>query len=151
VIAQDVIEHVEDAGALLDQLIALTNPGGIILIGTPNADALNLREPQTCLHSLHQPYHLHILSEQALRDLAAKRKLSVKRFSRIYLADTFVPFANVRFYLHYGRLFDNTMDLGFEPLRFSWRLLTPKSLGLALFGRFFPVKTEMTFLFQKPV
>lgn len=150
VVAQDVIEHVEDAGALLDQLIDLTEPGGVLSIGTPNADALDLQNPALCVHSLHQPYHLHVLSEQVLRKLAEVRGLTVERFYDVFYADTFVPFANVRFCHHYSRLYDNTIDLAFDPYRFSWRLLTPKSLALAFFGRFLPVRTEMMFLFRKP-
>ncbi len=151
VMAQDVVEHVEDAGELLDQLIGLTTPGGAILIGTPNAEAIDLRNAEAHRHSLHQPYHLHVLSERVLRELGTSRGLRVERFYEVYYTDTFIPFANVRFQLHYARSLDNTLDLAFDPPHVSWRLLTPKSLGLAFFGRFFPVKTEMTFVFRKAV
>ena len=103
IVVQDVIEHVEDAGALLDQLIDLTEPGGVLSIGTPNADALDLQNPALYVHSLHQPYHLHVLSEQALRYLAEVRGLTVERFYNIFYIDTYVPFANVRFCHHYFR------------------------------------------------
>jgi 2-polyprenyl-3-methyl-5-hydroxy-6-metoxy-1,4-benzoquinol methylase len=43
VTAFDIIEHVEDPGFFLDQLIKYTRPGGYILIGTGNTDAWQWR------------------------------------------------------------------------------------------------------------
>ena len=77
---QDVIEHVEEPTELLDRIISLTKPGGTICIGSPNADQLDLGQLDKCVHSLHQPYHLHILSAQALRAMAGERGLTVKKF-----------------------------------------------------------------------
>ncbi len=150
VVLQDVIEHVEEPAELLDEVVALTAPGGAIVIGTPNADELDLRTPHNYVHSLHQPYHLHVLSAPALRDLAQARGLAVEGFYSVYYCDTFVPFATLRFCTHYARLFDDTLDLAFDPYRFTWRLLTPKALLLAFLGHLRPPRTEMMFVFRKP-
>ncbi len=149
VVLQDVIEHVEEPGELLDKIISLTKPGGTICIGSPNADKLDLGQLGKCVHSLHQPYHLHILSEQALRDMAVARGLTAKKFYDIYYADTFVPMANVRFSHYYASLFDNTLDLAFDGYRFHWKQFMPKGQALAYFGRFFPPHYEMMLMFQK--
>lgn len=149
VILQDVIEHVEEPVELLDKVISLTRPGGVICIGSPNAEQLDLGQLDQCVHSLHQPYHLHILSERALRAMAVERGLTVKKFYDVYYADTFIPMANVRFSHYYASLFDNTLDLAFDGYRFHWKQLTPKGQALAWFGRFFPPHYEMMFMFQK--
>ncbi|HEY8946955.1 MAG TPA: class I SAM-dependent methyltransferase, partial [Polyangiaceae bacterium] len=52
VLAQDVLEHVESPSALLNQLASLTRPGGILCIGTPNADAIHLDRPEEFVHTL---------------------------------------------------------------------------------------------------
>ncbi|MFC1783871.1 class I SAM-dependent methyltransferase [Planctomycetota bacterium] len=150
VVLQDVIEHDENPAYLLDEVIKLTVPGGIVCIGSPNAEAIDLRRPQSYLHSLHQPYHRNILSAQILRSLARNRGLTVLRFYNIYYADSFRPFANVRFRHYYARLFDNTLDLAFEKHMLTWRLLKPKALALAFLGRLRPNRAEMMFIFRKP-
>jgi 2-polyprenyl-3-methyl-5-hydroxy-6-metoxy-1,4-benzoquinol methylase len=45
ILLQDVIEHVEDPNALLCELDSLLTPGGYILIGTPNAENIDLSQP----------------------------------------------------------------------------------------------------------
>ncbi len=150
VVLQDVLEHVEDPAELLDKVVSVTNSGGLICIGTPNAEALDLGTPERYVHSLHQPYHLHMLSASVLRAFAEARGLEVERFHDVFYADTFVPFINVRFCHYYAGLFDNTLDLAFDRPRLTWRLLTPQAVALALFGRLRPVRSEMMFLLRKP-
>ncbi len=149
VVLQDVLEHVEEPADLLDEAVSVTAPGGIICIGTPNAEALDLGAPERYVHSLHQPYHVHVLSARVLRAFAQARELEVERFHEVFYADTFVPFINVRFCHYYASIFDNTLDLAFDTPRFTWRLVTPRAVGLALFGRFLPPRSEMMFLFRK--
>ena len=150
VVLQDVIEHSEDPVAMLDEVIGLTTPGGIICIGSPNAEAIDLCRPQMFVHSLHQPYHRNILSAGILRSLARNRGLSVEKYYDVYYADSYRPFANVRFCHYYARLFDNTLDMAFEKYPLTWRLLKPRALFLAFLGRFKPNLNEMMFLFRKP-
>lgn len=149
IILQDVLEHVEDPGELLAEVTALTNPGGIVCIGTPNAENIHLSSPETFVHSLHQPYHLHILSSKTLLALAEGRGLFPVRRYDTRFGDTFVPFGNVRFQNFYAKLFDDTLDLAFEPYRLHWRIFTPKGLALGLFGSLFPRRAETMILFRK--
>jgi len=150
VVLQDVIEHCEDPVSMLDEVIDLTAPSGMVSIGSPNAEAINLSLPQSFVHSLHQPYHRHILSASILRQLAQSRGLIEERFYDIYYADSFRPFANVRFCHHYATFFDNTMDLAFEKHELHWKLLDPRTLVLAFLGRLWPNRVEMMFMFRKP-
>jgi SAM-dependent methyltransferase len=73
IISQDVIEHVAAPWELLRTFAELTSPGAIVAIGTPDAEAIDLNTPEDFKHALHQPFHRHILSTQAL--LGAGQKL----------------------------------------------------------------------------
>lgn len=149
VILQDVIEHVDDPAALLDDVVRLTRPGGTIIIGTPDATNLDLSTPENVLHSLHQPYHIHILSLEALRRITRDHNL---REMRVYRSsyNTFVPFLNMRFSAHYAALHDNTLDLAFEPLKLTPAFFSPKSLVIGFFGGFIPPATEVMLVLLRP-
>jgi 2-polyprenyl-3-methyl-5-hydroxy-6-metoxy-1,4-benzoquinol methylase len=149
IILQDVIEHVEDPDALMAELAGLLKPNGRLWIGTPNADRLNLEDPESCLGSLHQPYHIHILSAQALQRVAERHGLELERWTDICYADTFFPFLNIRFFKHLGGLFDNTMDALLEPPERDWRLMRPTALFWGFFGGFFRDRTQITSVFVK--
>ena len=151
VVLQDVIEHSENPVGMLDEVIDLTAPGGILCLGSPNAEAIDLGRHQMFTHSLHQPYHRNILSAGILRSLACHRGLTVEKFYDVYYADSYRPFANVNFCHYYARLFDNTLDMAFETYPLTWRLLKPRALFLAFLGRFKPNLNEMMFLFRKPI
>ncbi len=148
IVSQDVIEHVHEPRDLLDQFSKLVKPGGLIAIGTPNAESIDLTQPETHVHTLHQPYHTHMLSKTAL--IAAAEKIGwklVRLFPSSYV-NTKVPFVNLNFGLHYGRCFDNTLDLAFEPFRISPKLLTPRAIWLAFFGYFRCPDADMMVVFR---
>ena len=67
VVSYDVIEHSEDPRAFFRELAALVRPGGLLAIGTPNAENVSIHRAGD--PSLHVPYHRHILSENALKEL----------------------------------------------------------------------------------
>lgn len=149
VIMQDVIEHVEDPGGLLERAAWLTVPEGIVCVGTPNAEGIDLARWETYIHALHQPYHVHILSAEALRGLALRRGLRLVTFYDTYYTDTLLPFVNVRTHLYYASLFDNTIDLAFDPIRFHPKLLAPYAWWLGFFGSFVPYRCEMMVMFRR--
>ncbi|MBM4362508.1 MAG: class I SAM-dependent methyltransferase, partial [Deltaproteobacteria bacterium] len=66
IVSQDVIEHVAEPHALLESFERLAEPGGIIVVGTPNATAIDLARSEDFVHTIHAPYHRHILSRAAL-------------------------------------------------------------------------------------
>lgn len=148
-VAEDVIEHVEDPAATLAQWRSLLKPGGALLVGTPNADGLDLRDTESCVHSLHQPYHLHILSLRALLQLGAAAGLRPLRVWRRSYCDTLWPSVNFTFVVSYMRAGDNTLDACFEPPRVSQVLTSPRLLADALLGWFYPARSEMTVLFLR--
>jgi SAM-dependent methyltransferase len=147
VISQDVLEHVEDPGELLDRLGRLVTPGGVIALGTPNADAIRLDRHA---HALHVPYHRHIFSQRALRDAGTQRGWRVERYYPTQYANTRIPFLNSRFYLYYLGLCDDAIDSLMEPPRVL-RLLSrlPSTLFWGLFGSFFAEPTDVMMLFRR--
>lgn len=150
VVSQDVIEHVDDPAALLQQFDSMLEPGGVVIIGTPDAAALDLSDTDDYAHALHQPFHRHILSMAALKRCGEALGWEVTaEYSTMY-NNTLVPTMNPRFVLHYVRCHDDFFDLVAEPVRLSWRMLTPATPFFALFGYFFDRKTDITVAFRKP-
>ncbi len=150
VVSQDCLEHVDSPLALLAQFDALTAPRGAIVIGTPDASAIDLRDPAAYAHTLHLPFHRHILARGAL--IAAGERLGW-RLERVYstmYANTRLPFLNERFYRFYLTLTDDTLDALIEPVRVG-RLLTrlPQTLFYGLFGSFLSRRTDITLVFRK--
>lgn len=134
VLAQDVIEHVDAPLALLDELIALCRPGGLLAIGTPDALAIDLAETERWKHSLHQPYHRHILSSTALLEAAAARGLALVRYYPRSHLNTPIPTLNQPYLLRYLRAIDDTVDAAFDPPALRLAMLSPAALWDALFG-----------------
>jgi 2-polyprenyl-3-methyl-5-hydroxy-6-metoxy-1,4-benzoquinol methylase len=147
--AQDVLEHVDDPIGTLRTFAGLVKAGGLIIIGTPNAAAIDLVRAEKFVHSLHQPYHRHVLSKQAL--LAAAEALGwklLRLYSTAY-TNTRVPLLNTRFLLRYLKASDDTVDAAFEQLRGNvLNLLKPKVFFDAFFGSFRDPGTEMLAVFR---
>lgn len=149
VIAQDVIEHDEDPLAVLARLDALARPGALIAIGTPNADGIDLDRPEKFVHSLHQPYHRHILALPAL--LAAGRARGW-RLERTYLSPyTNMPGLSLPFLHHYMRCFDGTINVLFERPMNSVRLwLSPETAFYLILGYWLCDEADVVAIFRKP-
>lgn len=145
----DVIEHQEDPKAVFRQLIDLLRPGGYFLVGTPNADHINLEEPDTNAMALHPPYHRHIMSSQTLIRMGRSFHLSVVKYSSLHIQDTAWPLANFSFFKEYTRKIDNTIDAGFDAPDYSLLVRHPSLIFWGLFGHFFSDRSQMTALFQK--
>jgi 2-polyprenyl-3-methyl-5-hydroxy-6-metoxy-1,4-benzoquinol methylase len=149
VISQDVIEHVDDPRALLRRFDELALPGGLIAIGTPDAAAIDLSDPEDYVHALHAPYHRHILASAALREQAAALGWTLVCYYSTMYGNTLIPGENQRGGLHYLRCHDDCLDLLTEPMRFdSWRLYTPLTAFFVLFGYFFDRHTDVMFTFR---
>jgi 2-polyprenyl-3-methyl-5-hydroxy-6-metoxy-1,4-benzoquinol methylase len=151
VFAQDVIEHVPSPHGLLDEFENLTAPGSILAIGTPNAAALDLVQPERTIHALHLPYHRHILSKQALVEVGRERGWDLQRYYSTEYANTGIPFLNSSFMDFYMRVADNSIDALFEPPRFMSLLLRlPFTLFWGLCGYFTAPETDVMAIFRKP-
>jgi SAM-dependent methyltransferase len=150
VVCQDVIEHVEDPQHLLKTLARCVRPGGMLCLGTPCADGIDLRYSNRFIHHLHQPYHLHILSVKALQGISADAGLNLEALYRRHSCDTPLPFVNWRFLHAYLQAQDDTLDAGFDPPRVGLVLKSPRLLILGLFGCLLPSRSDMIAILRKP-
>lgn len=147
IISQDVLEHVPNPGHFLDQLSELTEPGGVIALGTPNASAITLDRH---VHALHAPYHRHIFSKRALLAAGIKRGWQLERYYPTQYANTRLPFLNSRFYLHYLQSCDGSIDCLMEKPRLLPLLLgLPLTLFWGFFGSFFAEETDVMVVFRR--
>jgi len=150
-IAQDLVEHVLDPRGLLRTFDRMVRPGGMLLIGTPNAEAMDLSRTEDFIHCLHQPYHTHIFSKTALVQAGTDVGWSLERMYLTQYTNTRLPCLNMNFGLHYAKCFDNNMDLAFHPPGVNLKLLlSPRTPFLALFGYFRAPETDITAIFRKP-
>jgi SAM-dependent methyltransferase len=150
IVSQDVIEHVADPNAMLRQLDGMAEPGAIISIGTPDAAALDLCDPDDYKHSLHLPFHRHILASDALKAAGEKVGWVVEKYYDTMYNNTFFPTMNPRFVLHYVRARDDVFDLVAEPVKLTAKMLSPMTPFYALFGYFFDRHTDIQVVFKKP-
>src|SRR4051794_36191345 len=95
VISYDVIEHDDDTREFMRSLASLVRPGGVLVIGTPNADHVPLERTKD--PSLHPPYHRHILSERMLLSLGREQNLEPEHIYRRSFYDSLVPTGKSRF------------------------------------------------------
>ncbi|MGZ4846733.1 MAG: class I SAM-dependent methyltransferase [Halobacteriota archaeon] len=145
VTAQDVLEHVDDPRALVDDLRSYAAPGGSIAIGTPNADAIDLHNPLDQVWLLHQPYHRHIPSVAELQRLASEGGWRVVEFRKDSYTDTRVPFVNLAFLCRLCKSAGGFLDSLADPVSSQLRhmLTHPSLIFWGLFGSFFSRKNEM--------
>jgi 2-polyprenyl-3-methyl-5-hydroxy-6-metoxy-1,4-benzoquinol methylase len=150
VFSNDIIEHVEDPRAYLKNLTELTRPGGALVVGTPDASQIELtRNAPDLPHIVHQPYHIHILSREAMRMLGGELGLDTVRIYDFHYTDSFFPTVNWKFISTYMHAVDNTLDAAFDPPNPKMVLSSPKLLFYAFFGRLFPNRTEMIHVMRK--
>jgi 2-polyprenyl-3-methyl-5-hydroxy-6-metoxy-1,4-benzoquinol methylase len=150
IITQDVLEHVAEPWEMLRTMSGLLAPGGVIAIGTPNAEALDLNDPESRVHTLHQPYHRHILSKRKLLSVGGELDWELVRYYPTMYSNTLIPFVNQRFLLHYFRCCDDTVDLAAEPIQVkNWKLYTLVTLFWAFVGYFFAPETDVMVVYRK--
>jgi 2-polyprenyl-3-methyl-5-hydroxy-6-metoxy-1,4-benzoquinol methylase len=150
IVSQDVIEHVPSPNVLLAEFRRLARPSAIVAIGTPDAAAIDLARPEKYVHSLHAPYHRHMLSKDALVAGGERQGLKLARFYPRMYADTRVPFLNDAFYRFYMAAADDTLDALMEPVRVGGLLLrAPVTLFLGLFGSLFSRGTDVMAVFHR--
>jgi 2-polyprenyl-3-methyl-5-hydroxy-6-metoxy-1,4-benzoquinol methylase len=151
VVSQDCLEHVESPLALLEQFHELTRAEARLIIGTPDASAIDLARPDEYAHTLHAPYHRHILSRRALIQAGERLGWRLERVYRTMYSNTRVPFLNERFYRYYLAVTDDTLDALVEPVRAAPLLRRlPLTLFYGLFGSFFSRNTDIAIVFRKP-
>jgi hypothetical protein len=122
----------------------------MVAIGTPNAEAIDLARPDDFIHTLHQPYHVCILSKRALLASGESLGWRLERYYAKQYSNLLVPGLNQRFFLLYMRCFDDAIDVVFEGAPFTWRMLSPRMLLMAFFGWFFSRELDVMAVFRAP-
>lgn len=148
---QDVVEHVDDMKELLVRLITCLKPNGLLIIATPNADELDLKDADTVANfELHQPYHRQIFSEHALVDVCSSLGLGVSDVRLRWSTDTRVPFVNGSFLANYVLKKGNVVDaVVSEPIDVKAVALSPSLLAYAFFGYYRRRRGNMEIVFRK--
>jgi len=149
VTSYDVIEHVEDPREFLSLMVALVKPGGMLVLGTPNADEIDLFDKNGPVVELSQPYHRHILSARSLFKLAEEFDLAVVDIYRRFYFDSLVPSVNTRFMWTYIRETGGMIDVAVEPLKLGKVLRSPKLMFFALTGYFAPPGGNILVTFRR--
>ncbi len=149
ILLQDVLEHVEDPHVLLSELDGHLAPGGHVLVGTPNAENLDLARPGEFLNEVHVPYHLHIYSRRTVEEMGRRQGWNpVGFFDRPYHDRPWFGL-NSRAAKQYQVLVGGTMDAVLEPVN-PWKALTSfKFLFYAAVGYWMSYKSDMTIVFRK--
>ncbi len=141
-----VIEHVPDPQAFLKDQTDLLKKNGRLVIATPNADGLSVDRPNSLL--MHQPYHRHILSSQALEQLAQKCGLRLVRHERKNWLDTLHPGLNSRFVADYIQSTGGCVDSLFEKKKIVTFLTRPRLWWSFWFGYFTQLDDYMICTYQ---
>lgn len=149
VTSYDVIEHANQPVEFFEQLVCCLQQGGLFAVGTPDADKINLSDPEKFSMELHQPYHRHILSEETLLKLGAHAGLDIVKVYHRFYFDTLYPMVNTRFLKAYVRCTGNFIDVIFEEPRLRFLFTLPQLLFYALAGYFFPPSGNITVFFRK--
>lgn len=77
VLAMHVLEHDDDAGALLDRIASMAKPGGTIVIEVPNVECAWVSVFGKAWDAWYLPFHRSHFSRRALRALAEERGYTV--------------------------------------------------------------------------
>lgn len=149
VVSYDVIEHVEDPEGMLVELSQWCRPGGIVVIGTPEADQVSLDELEKYAFELHQPYHRHLLSRTALLAMAKRSGLRTVGVRPRFCYDTPFPFVNTQFIWRYAQSCDNTLDCTLDIPRLSVLARNPSLIAWGLLGYLVPHRGSMVAAFVR--
>jgi hypothetical protein len=102
------------------------------------------------VHTIHAPYHRHILSADALKQIGTQHGWKLDRFYPTMYTNTSVPFLNERFYLYYTKITDGTLDALMEPVRGGALLLRlPETMFWGFFGSMFSRHTDVMAMFRR--
>lgn len=149
VIANDVIEHCPVPRAMIKECTNILKSGGLLYIGTADAEGVNMAQLEPHIMRLHLPFHRVILTQESLRRLATESGLQIVRMYRRSYMDTLMPFANYRFLDEFNKALGHNMDLALDPSASKVVLRKPSLLFYALFGYFFPSAYEPAVILRK--
>ena len=142
VICLDVIEHDPDPLAFIKKLIKCLKQEGQVCIETPNADGINLRNPEAHIHALHLPYHVHLLTLNALKDLCQSQGLRPKAIYKKWYMNSWWPGTSRRFCESYMKLGGNDIDSAFDQITLLKIIKSFPLFFSFFFGYLYPDKKE---------
>ncbi|MFN8390445.1 MAG: class I SAM-dependent methyltransferase [Bdellovibrionota bacterium] len=151
VVSYDVIEHVDSPREFLNMLVGRVRPGGLMVLGTPNADHIPLQYRTFPAMELSQPYHRHILSGRVLFELAREHSLEVQHTLRRFYFDSLIPTVNTRYMWSYINATGGMIDVCVQPMQKSVMFRSPRLLFEAFFGYFFPPRGNILVTFRRPL
>jgi SAM-dependent methyltransferase len=150
IVLQDVLEHVESPEALFAELDGLLAPGGHVLVGTPNANRIELGRVDDFLNELHVPYHLHVYTRAGVEWLGRRAGWSPAGYhDRPYHELPYLGL-NTRAVKAYQRSLDGTLNVVLEPIKIGRALTSPRFHFLSCFGYWLSDRADMTVVFHKP-
>jgi len=150
VVANDVIEHVEDPRAMVAHCAQLCRPGGLVYFGTADSEPVNMGDLGPHVMRLHQPFHRIILTQSGLTGLALEPGLELLRSYRRSYMDTLMPFSNYRFLDEFNAALGNDMDRALDPAAAKIIGRRPSLLVYAFLGYFMPSAYEPALVLRKP-
>jgi 2-polyprenyl-3-methyl-5-hydroxy-6-metoxy-1,4-benzoquinol methylase len=135
VLCIDVIEHDPEPRALLKTLSDRVKPGGRLCIGTPDAEFIDLSQPEKFIHYLHLPCHVHLLTSPIL-DRMVCEELGLRRVASYdhWFMDSWIPGASPAFFERFMRVHGNDMESAFEQPRLATFLGNPSLIYFLFFG-----------------
>ncbi|KXJ40998.1 MAG: hypothetical protein AXA67_07160 [Methylothermaceae bacteria B42] len=143
VIANDVIEHVDDPRAMMKDALSLVNPGGLLYVGTADSEGVeNMADLEKHIMRLHQPYHRVVLTQAGLMKLGEELGLEPLACWRRSYMDRLVPFSNYRFLDEFNRALGHNMNMALKPDAGKIMAKRPILWFWAFFGYFFPSAYE---------
>jgi SAM-dependent methyltransferase len=149
VICNDVIEHIPDPRALIQDCVRHLKSNGVLYIGTSDSEGVEMDCTQPHIMRLHQPFHRIIFTQKTLNALAAETGLElVDSYSRSYM-DTVIPFANYRFLDEFSRALGHDMDRMLDPKAGMILLRKPSLWFYGFGGYFFPSAYEPAVVLRK--
>ncbi len=149
VVANDVIEHVDNPRLLIKECVNRLKPDGILYIGNPDSEDVDMRNMEPHIMRLHQPFHRIIFTQESQHMLAKETGLELAHsYSRSYM-DTLIPFANYRFLDEFSKGLGHNMDRMFDPSAGRIIIRRPSLLFYAYLGYFFPSAYEPAVVLRK--
>ena len=149
VVANDVIEHVEDPRQFIQECLGYLKPGGLLYIGTCDSESVNIKALDHEITRLHQPFHRILFTQKTLLTLGEESGAQVVSTYRRSYMDTLKPFANYRFLDEACRVFDRSMDDALDPWSQAIYMFTPRVWFFGFFGYFFPSAYEPAVILKK--
>jgi hypothetical protein len=138
------IEHVPNAGRVLEALREILAPGGVLLGQTPNVQSLGRRLWGDMWNQWHAPQHLVLFSHDTLQRHATRAGFEVVRISNSMSGATQWALSSLHLWAKLrGRPFRHIHEPLYPPLILA---ATP----IAMFETVFSRTCHMDFVFRKP-